>query len=98
VNFKNSIESVSALEFGQIQVVAVRTFLDGDNTLGETRNVYQILPGDNFENQDQRVQNVCRVIHTPEVIAQFRSQLNHRAGAERQRIRISRMTGLEQGV
>jgi hypothetical protein len=98
MNFKDSIESVSALEFGQIQVVTAKIFFDGENAISETKNIYQILPGDSFEGQDQKVQNVCRVIHTPEVIEQFRSQLNYRAGAERQRIRISRMTGLEQGV
>jgi hypothetical protein len=98
MNFKDSIESVSALEFGQIQVVTAKTFFDGENAISETKNTYQILPGDSFEDQDLKVQNVCRVIHTPEVIEQFRSQLNYRAGAERQRISISRMTGLEQGV
>jgi hypothetical protein len=98
MNIQNSIQSVSALEFGQIQVVIAKTVLDDNVAVAETTAVYQILPGDRFDDQEQRVQDVCRAVHTPDVIKEFKSQLEYRTGAERQKIKISRMTGLKKGI
>jgi hypothetical protein len=67
------VDLIEILEPGIIQVrIATRIFEDGKEISSKLhRNL--IEPGQNYSNQDARVQAVCAAVHTPEVIAAYQA-------------------------
>ena len=58
---------------GQIQIREDTVIKKDGEYLSTTFMRYVILPGHDYSMLDESIQQICRVIHTPEVIAAFRA-------------------------
>lgn len=67
------VDKIEVLENGAIQVrIATRIMEDG-NTLSTSYHRHVIQPGEDYSQEDTRVQAICSVTHTPETIAAFQA-------------------------
>jgi len=65
------VDKIETLENGCVQVrTAIRIMEDG-NVLSQSFHRHVIAPGNNYSNEDPRVQAICAAVHTPEVIAAY---------------------------
>ena len=67
---------IDRIEVLQDQTVAVRYILtiteDGNFLAQEIKGNY-LRPGDDYSNEDPKVQAICATVHTPEVIAAYQA-------------------------
>lgn len=68
---------VSQLEVTESNHVQVRTstrVMEDGVKLSESYHRKVISPGDDYSQEDAKVQTVCTAVHTPEVIAAYRAE------------------------
>jgi hypothetical protein len=66
-------DKIEVLENGVVQVrTAIRIMEDG-NALSQSFHRHVIVPGQDYSQEDQKVQALCAAIHTPEVIAAYKA-------------------------
>jgi len=67
------VDRIEVLENGCVQVrTRVSVFEDGVQISG-TSHRHVVAPGDDYSENDQRVQAICAATHTPEVIEAFKA-------------------------
>ena len=72
-----SIGQITILEDGQIQIQSIMSIMEDSVELSHSIHRRVFIPGSVIEG-DQRLKDIAAVVHTPQVIADFRE-------AERQR-------------
>jgi hypothetical protein len=76
------IDRVEVIENGTVQVRQATIITEDGNQISRTYHRWCITPGEDYSTQEQQVQDICRVTHTPEVIAAYQAQLEaNRIGA-----------------
>ena len=73
------VGKIEVLEDGQIQLRTDTVILEGDVEISRLYHRGVLEPGDSVTNQDQRVQSVCQVVWTPEVIAEYKRRKDAQA-------------------
>ena len=68
------IDKIEVVENGTVQVRQATIITEDGNQISRTFHRWCIAPGDNYSAQEQQVQDICRVAHTPEVIAAYQAQ------------------------
>lgn len=69
------VDLIEVVENGSVQVrVKTAIFEDGQQISG-TFHRHVIAPGDDYSQQEAKVQSICAVVHTPEVIAAYKALL-----------------------
>ena len=69
------IDRIEIVESGIVQVRQATIITDNGNQVSRTFHRWCIVPGQDYSDQTQQVQDVCKVSHTPEVIADYQKQL-----------------------
>lgn len=67
---------ISQLEVTESNIIQVRTstrIMEDGKQLNETYHRHCIAPGDDYSQEDAKVQAVCASVHTPEVIAAYQA-------------------------
>lgn len=68
------VDKIEVLEDGVVQVrTAIRIVEDGV-VLSQNLHRHVIVPGQDYSNEEARVQTICSAVHTAEVIAAFQSK------------------------
>lgn len=70
------LTAISQLEVTESNVVQVRTstrIMEDGVKLSETYHRHCIAPGEDYSQEDAKVQAVCASVHTPEVIAAYQA-------------------------
>jgi hypothetical protein len=76
------IDKIEIVENGTVQVRQATIITENGNQLSRTFHRWCIAPGEDYSDQEQKVQDICKVAHTPEVIAAYKAQLEaNRLGA-----------------
>lgn len=79
---QTKIDRIEVVENGIVQVRQATIITDNDNEVSRTFHRWCITPGEDYSTQEQQVQDICKVTHTPEVIAAYQAQLEaNRLGA-----------------
>lgn len=68
---------IDRIEVLNDQTVAVRyvvTINEDGNLLAQEIKGNYIKPGDDYSTEDAKVQAICTIVHTPEVIAAYQAQ------------------------
>jgi hypothetical protein len=73
------IDRVEIVENGTVQVRQATIITEDGNQLSRTFHRWCIAPGEDYSAQEQQVQDICKVSHTPEVIAAYQAQLETNA-------------------
>ena len=76
---QTKIDRVEVVENGTVQVRQATIILENGNQISRTFHRWCITPGEDYSTQEQQVQDICKVTHTPEVIAAYQAQLEDNA-------------------
>ena len=68
------IDKIEIVENGTVQVRQATIISEDDSQISRTFHRWCIVPGQDYSNQEQQVQDICKVAHTPEVIAAYQAQ------------------------
>ena len=69
------IDRIEIVENGTVQVRQATIITEDGNQLSRTFHRWCITPGEDYSTQEQQVQDICKVTHTPEVIAAYQALL-----------------------
>ena len=70
------VDLIEVLESGIVQVRNAIRALDNGKLLSESFSRHLIAPGNSYSNEDAKVQSICAVVQTPEVIAAYKDMIN----------------------
>lgn len=68
------IDRVEVVENGTVQVRQATIISENGNQISRTFHRWCIAPGEDYSTQEQQVQDICKVTHTPEVIEKYKAQ------------------------
>ena len=71
------IEKVDQIEITENGVVQVRTrtiVMEGNKEISNSLHRHSILPGQNYDNENEKVQSICAAVHTQEIIDAFKAE------------------------
>jgi hypothetical protein len=74
LNQQIKIDRIEVVSNGTIQVRQATIITDNGNQISRTFHRWCIVPSQDYSDQEQQVQNICKVTHTPEVIAAYQAQ------------------------
>jgi hypothetical protein len=68
------IDRIEVIENGVVQVRQATIITEDGKQISRTYHRWIIAPGEDYSAQEQQVQDICKVTHTPEVIAAYQAQ------------------------
>lgn len=72
------IDSINTKENGYIEVCQKTNVLEDDKEISKTYHRWVIFPGQDVKDQDVKVQNIAKVVHTQEVIDAYVASLKNK--------------------
>jgi len=69
------VDKIEVIENGCVQVRVANRIIDGTNIIAENYSRSVILPGDDYSKEDSKVQAICGVVHTQEVITAYQTMI-----------------------
>lgn len=66
-------DSVEVTESGCVNVRIATRILENNEIISQSFHRHVIAPGEDYSNEDSRVQSICAAVHTPEVVATYQS-------------------------
>lgn len=67
------VDLIETLENGCVQVRTATRILDDGAVVSSSFHRHVVAPGDDYSQEDPRVQAICAVVQTPEVVAQYKA-------------------------
>ena len=67
------VDLIETLENGCVQVRTATRILDDGAVISNNFHRHVVCPGDDYSKEDPRVQAICAVVQTPEVIAAYKA-------------------------
>ncbi len=67
------VDLIEILENGCVQVREATRILDNGKIIASNFHRHFISPGEDYSKEDKKVQAICSVIHTPEVILAYQA-------------------------
>ena len=67
------VDLVEAIENGCVQVRTATRILDDGKVISQSFHRHVVCPGDDYSQEDPRVQAICAAVQTPEVIAAYKA-------------------------
>ena len=69
------VDLIETLENGVVQVRTATRILDDGDIISNSFHRHVVVPGDDYSQEDSRVQAICAAVQTPEVVAQYQAML-----------------------
>ena len=67
------VDQIEVIENGSVQVRTATKILKDGKEINRSFHRHVIAPGDNYNDEDARVQAICAATHTPEVIEAYQA-------------------------
>jgi hypothetical protein len=67
------VDLIEVVENGSVQVRTKTAILEDGKQISGSFHRHVVVPGDDYSNEDARVQAVCAATHTPEVISAYKA-------------------------
>jgi hypothetical protein len=67
------VDRIEVLENGCVQVREKTAIMEDGKQISGTFHRHVIVPGQDYSQEDARVQAICEATHTPEVIAEYQA-------------------------
>ena len=67
------VDLVEVVENGSVQVRTKTSIVEDGQQISGTFHRHIVEPGDDYSNEDAKVQAICAAAHTPEVIAAYQA-------------------------
>jgi hypothetical protein len=68
-------DQIEIVENGCVQVRTATKIVEDGKELNRTFHRHVVAPGDDYSNEDAKVQAICAAVHTPEVVAAYQAIL-----------------------
>ena len=68
-------DQIEIVENGCVQVRTATKIVENGKELNRTFHRHVVAPGDDYSNEDAKVQAICAAVHTPEVIAAYEAMM-----------------------
>jgi len=65
------VDRIEVVENGCVQVRTATRIIEDGVEISSTFHRHVVAPGDDYSNEDDKVQAICAAIHTPEVVAAY---------------------------
>jgi hypothetical protein len=66
------VDRIEVLENGNVQVRTATKIMEDGKQISGTFHRHVVAPGDDYSEEAERVQAICQVTHTPEVIQAYK--------------------------
>ena len=70
-----AVDLVETLENGCVQVRTATKIVDDGKEINRSFHRHVIVPGQDYSQEDAKVQAICAAVHTPEVIAAYQASV-----------------------
>lgn len=70
-----AVDKIEILESGCVQVRTATRIVEDGATISTNYHRHCVAPGQDYSTEDARVQGICAVLHTPEVIAAYQATI-----------------------
>lgn len=67
------VDLIETTENGCVQVRTATRILDDGKVISQSFHRHVVAPGDDYSQEDPRVQAICAAVQTPEVIAAYKA-------------------------
>lgn len=69
------VDKTEVIENGCVQVRTAMRVLEDGKLLSQSFHRHVVAPGQDYSQEDPRVQAICAAVHTPEVIAAYQASI-----------------------
>lgn len=70
-----TIEIIEVVQNGSVQVKTKTAIVEDGKEITASFHRHVVCPGDDFSNEDAKVQAICSVIQTPDVVAAYKTMI-----------------------
>lgn len=70
-----SVDQIEVVANGCVQVRTAKVFKENGVAASKAFHRHVVAPGEDYSNEDARVQAICAATHTPEVIAAYKAAI-----------------------
>ena len=67
------VDLIESIENGCVQVRTATRILDDNQIVSSSFHRHVVAPGDDYSQEDPRVQAICAAVQTPEIIANYKA-------------------------
>lgn len=67
------VDQIEIVENGTVHVRTATRILEDGALISSSFHRHVVVPGDDYSDEDARVQAICAAMHTPEVIAAYKA-------------------------
>ncbi len=67
------VDRIEVVEVGVVQVRTATRIVEDGNVISQSYHRHCVSPGQDYSNEDARVQAICQATHTAEVIAAYQA-------------------------
>ena len=67
------VDRIEVIEVGVVQVRTATRIVEDGNVISTSYHRHTVSPGEDYSNEDARVQAICAATHTAEVIAAYQA-------------------------
>ncbi len=68
-----SVDLIEVLENCSVQIRTRTTILENGKQISGTFHRHVVAPGDDYSKEDARVKAICAAMHTPDVVAAYKT-------------------------
>ena len=68
-----AVDKIEVVEVGVVQVRTATRIVEDGNVISQSYHRHTVAPGQDYSNEDARVQAICAATHTAEVIAAYQA-------------------------
>lgn len=69
------VDQIEVLESGVVQVRTKTAIMEDGKQISGSFHRHVVAPGDDYSEEDARVQAICAATHTPEVVAAYQAAI-----------------------
>jgi hypothetical protein len=69
------VDKIEVVEVGVVQIRTATRIVEDGKVISQSYHRHTVAPGQDYSNEDARVQAICQATHTAEVIAAYQAQM-----------------------
>jgi len=73
------VDKIEVVEVGVVQVRTATRIVEDGNVISTSYHRHTVSPGQDYSQEDARVQAICAATHTPEVVSAYQAMLAEQA-------------------
>jgi len=73
------VDRIEVVESGVVQVRTCTKIMEDGKQISGSFHRHTVAPGDDYSNEDARVQAICAATHTAEVVAAYKAKMAENA-------------------